>query len=55
VIYHHANAPIPRLPTQLAHLQPLLDALLAKRPADRPSSAAEIVARVDDLLSRAAA
>jgi len=55
VIYHHANAPIPRLPTQLAHLQPLLDALLAKRPADRPSSAAEIVARVDELLSRAAA
>jgi len=33
----------------------LLDALLAKRPADRPSSAAEIVARVDELLSRAAA
>jgi len=55
VIYHHAHAPIPRLPTQLAHLQPLLDALLAKRPADRPSSAAEIVARVDELLSRAAA
>jgi eukaryotic-like serine/threonine-protein kinase len=55
VIYHHANAPLPRLPAQLAHLQPLLDALLAKRPADRPSSAAEIVARVDELLSRAAA
>jgi len=55
VIYHHANAPVPRLPAQLAHLQPLLDALLAKRPADRPSSAAEIVARVDELLSRAAA
>jgi serine/threonine protein kinase len=55
VIYHHANAPIPRLPALSAHLQPLLDALLAKRPAERPASAADIVARIEELLDRAAA
>lgn len=55
VIYHHANATIPRLPAPVAHLQPLLDALLAKRAGDRPASAAEIVARIEELLDRAAA
>jgi tRNA A-37 threonylcarbamoyl transferase component Bud32 len=55
VIYHHANAPIPRLPAAIAHLQALLDALLAKRPADRPASAEDIVALIDVLLGRAAA
>ena len=55
VIYHHANAPIPRLPATAAHLQPLLEALLAKKPEDRPALAEEIVARVDELLDRAAA
>jgi len=55
VIYHHANAPIPRLPAPAAHLQSLLDALLAKKPADRPASAEEIVARIEELLDRAAA
>jgi serine/threonine protein kinase len=55
VIYHHANAPIPHLPAPASHLQPLLDALLAKSPADRPGSAEEIVVRIDELLDRAAA
>ncbi len=55
VIYKHANAPIPRLPASVGHLQGLLDALLAKRPADRPGSAAAIVALIDELLDRAAA
>ncbi|MCJ7453674.1 MAG: protein kinase [Steroidobacteraceae bacterium] len=55
VIYMHANEPLPRLPPAVAHLQPLLDVLLAKRPADRPASAAEIIARVDELLGLAAA
>jgi len=55
VIYHHANAPIPRLPAPAAHLQSLLDALLAKKPADRPASAEEIVALIEELLDRAAA
>jgi serine/threonine protein kinase len=55
VIYQHANAPVPALPVTAAHLQPLLDALLAKRPADRPGSARELVARIDALLLRFAA
>jgi CheY-like chemotaxis protein len=55
VIYMHANAPIPRLPTALAPLQALLDQLLAKRPEHRPASAAAIVARIDELLQSAAA
>jgi CheY-like chemotaxis protein len=55
VIYMHANASIPRLPNSLAHLQPLLDGLLAKKPADRYSSASAIVASIDELLKSAAA
>jgi len=55
VIYKHANSPLPRLPAPLAHLQPLLDSLLAKRPADRPATAAAIVKQIDDLLDLAAA
>ncbi len=55
LINRHANAPIPRLPETAARLQPLLDALLAKRPADRPPSASEIIARIDELLAEAAA
>jgi tRNA A-37 threonylcarbamoyl transferase component Bud32/CheY-like chemotaxis protein len=55
VIYKHANSPLPRLPAPLAHLQPLLDSLLAKCPADRPATAAAIVKQIDDLLDLAAA
>jgi tRNA A-37 threonylcarbamoyl transferase component Bud32/CheY-like chemotaxis protein len=55
VIYMHANEPSPRLPQAVAHLQPLLDSLLAKQPSDRLASAAEIIARVDELLGLAAA
>jgi tRNA A-37 threonylcarbamoyl transferase component Bud32/CheY-like chemotaxis protein len=55
VIYMHANSPVPRLPQNLAHLQPLLDGLLAKKPADRLPSAAAIVAGIDELLKSAAA
>ena len=55
VIYKHANAPIPRLAAPLALVQPLLDALLAKRPGDRPGSADVIVRQIDELLNLAAA
>ena len=55
VIYLHANAPIPRLPHSLAHLQVLLDGLLAKKPADRFASAQAIVAAIDGVLATAAA
>jgi tRNA A-37 threonylcarbamoyl transferase component Bud32/CheY-like chemotaxis protein len=55
VIYRHATAPVPQLPVSVGHLQPLLESLLAKMPADRPASTEEIVARIDELLGRAAA
>ena len=55
VIYCHANAPIPSLPRRFGHVQPLLDALLAKEPAERPSAAAEIVTLIDELLAGVAA
>src|SRR4026209_770624 len=55
VSYCHATAPIPSLPRRLGHVQPLLDALLAKDPAERPSAASEIVALIDELLAGVAA
>lgn len=41
VIYKHRNQPIPRLPAAVAHWQPLIDSLLAKRPAERYGNALE--------------
>ncbi len=43
VLQQHVNAPLPRLPKPLEHLQPLLDGLLAKSPDDRFASAAQAV------------
>ena len=42
ILYKHRHAPIPRLPEPLRLLQPIIDTLLAKLPADRPSSAQEV-------------
>jgi serine/threonine protein kinase len=53
VIYHHANAPIPRLPAECSSLQPLIDALLAKQPKDRPPNASMVVQWIDAWLERA--
>ncbi len=50
IIYKHRHEPIPRLPAHLAHLQPLLDSLLAKDPQERLSDA---VAAADALTSLA--
>ena len=47
----HISAPIPRLPAAAAHLQPLIDSLLAKTPTQRPQTGAELVRRIDSLLS----
>ena len=41
IIYMHRNAPLPKLPEELAELQPLLDRLLGKRPEDRFHNATE--------------
>lgn len=47
----HISAPIPRLPVALAWLQALLDDLLAKDPAARIQSGAELLRRIDALRS----
>ena len=41
IVYKHRKEPVPRLPERVASLQPLLERLLAKTPAERFASAAE--------------
>jgi serine/threonine-protein kinase PpkA len=43
ILEQHEKAPIPRLPERLAEWQPLIDALLAKLPADRPADVASVL------------
>jgi serine/threonine-protein kinase PpkA len=42
IIYKHARAPIPLLPTRLSEYQSLLNMMLAKDPEDRLQSVAEV-------------
>jgi serine/threonine protein kinase len=41
IVYKHRKEPVPRLPSRCAALQPLIERLLAKSPAERYGSAAE--------------
>ncbi len=50
----HITAEIPRLPAALAHLQPLLDALLAKKPEARVQTGEELSQRAAALLDTTA-
>jgi serine/threonine protein kinase len=43
VIYMHSHAPLPRFDPGLAHLQPLLDRMMAKEPGERFQSAEELL------------
>ncbi len=45
----HVKEPIPRLPGQLSALQPLIDGLLAKAPAQRYSTGRELITDLDQL------
>ncbi len=47
----HLGADIPRLPSDLAHLQGLVDSLMAKQAGARMASGADVVRRIDALLS----
>jgi len=38
LVYKHTHAPIPKLPRNLTRWQPVIDALMAKRGADRPTT-----------------
>ncbi|HUN27709.1 MAG TPA: protein kinase [Steroidobacteraceae bacterium] len=49
VLQQHVNAPMPRLPKPLEHLQSLLDGLLAKTPGERLASATQVVEAVSGL------
>jgi serine/threonine-protein kinase PpkA len=51
ILVHHAKAPIPKLPERIAHLQPLLDTLMAKDPSARPADANEAARLIEFALS----
>ncbi len=53
LVYQHVHATPPRLPATLAPIQPVLDLLLAKDPADRFHSADELLSGLDDWLTPA--
>jgi serine/threonine-protein kinase PpkA len=42
ILYKHRHAPIPQLPEPVRLLQPLIERLLAKSPADRPDNAQQL-------------
>jgi hypothetical protein len=48
ILEQHEKAPIPRLPERLSAWQGLVDALLAKSPADRPADAAAALALIPE-------
>lgn len=43
LVYKHAHAPIPRLADTFSRWQPVIDALMAKRPQDRPATPAKVM------------
>jgi eukaryotic-like serine/threonine-protein kinase len=51
IIYLHRKAPVPQLPEAQACLQPLLQKLLAKEPADRFESAQQAAQAIGEMLA----
>lgn len=49
LVNKHINDPIPRLPAELAHYQPLIDRMMAKRAADRFENASQLIDYIDNL------
>ena len=52
VIYKHAQEPVPMLPPETAHLQPLIERLMAKQPANRFQSATALIGAIDSLAQK---
>jgi serine/threonine protein kinase len=52
IVYKHRKDAIPQLPPKFSHVQPVLEKLLAKLPADRFSSATEAALALEETLSR---
>lgn len=52
IIYMHRKSPVPQLPVAQAALQPLLQKLLAKRPADRFESARHAAQAIGEALAQ---
>jgi serine/threonine-protein kinase PpkA len=46
LITMHVSAPVPKLPSSLAHHQPLLERMLAKRPDERFASATDVCSEI---------
>ncbi len=51
VIYKHTHDPIPQLPAEQAHWQPMLELMLAKNPKDRYADALQVVEALDRVLA----
>ena len=47
----HVHAPLPQLPARLGRYQPLINALMAKSPAQRPASGAEVATMIEAMLT----
>jgi tRNA A-37 threonylcarbamoyl transferase component Bud32 len=52
VIFKHVTEPIPVLPPEVLRYQPLLEKLMAKDPAKRVSSAADLIREIDAIVPR---
>ena len=51
IVYKHRKEPLPQLPAQFAAVQPVLERLLAKSPADRYPDALQAAAALQETLS----
>jgi hypothetical protein len=51
IVYKHRKEPLPLLPPQLAAVQPVLERLLAKAPADRFASAEQAADALQETLA----
>ena len=49
LVNKHISDPIPRLPPKLAHYQPLIDRMMAKRASDRFENASQLIDYIDNL------